>query len=65
MKTETIIVHSPEEIVQFVESVQKYDFDVDLKYGHIVVDGKSLLGALAVGTNHKVEVCMHTGDSAV
>jgi phosphocarrier protein HPr len=65
LKTETVVFHSADEIVDFVRTAQRYDFDVDIKYGHIVVDGKSLLGALAIGANRQVEICMHTGDSAV
>ena len=33
----------PDEILDFVNTVSKYEFDMDMKKGHVVVDAKSLL----------------------
>lgn len=39
----------PDEILDFVNTVSKYEFDMDMKKGHVVVDAKSLLGIMHLG----------------
>ena len=41
----------PEEIREFVNTVSKYDFDMDMRKGRVVVDAKSLLGIMHLGLN--------------
>lgn len=53
---------TPDEIVEFVNTVSRYDFDVDVKRGRIVVDAKSLLGIMHLGLNSVLELKMHSGD---
>lgn len=52
---------TPNEIVEFVNTVSKYEFDVDVRRGRVVVDAKSLLGIM-LGLNSVLELTMHTGD---
>ena len=47
---------TPDEIVEFVNTVSRYDFDVDVKRGRIVVDAKSLLGIMHLGLNSTLEL---------
>ena len=51
---------TPDEIVEFVKTVSKYEFDVR---GRVVVDAKSLLGIMHLGLNSVLELKMHTGDA--
>ena len=37
-----------------------FKFDIDLCYGHYIVDAKSLLGILSIGLNKKVNIVLHT-----
>lgn len=53
---------TPNEIVEFVNTVSKYEFDVDVRRGRVVVDAKSLLGIMHLGLNSVLELTMHTGD---
>ena len=53
---------TPDEIVEFVRTVSKYEFDVDGRRGRVVVDAKSLLGIMHLGLNSVLELKMHTGD---
>lgn len=53
---------TPNEIVEFVNTVSKYEFDVDIRRGRVVVDAKSLLGIMHLGLNSVLELTMHTGD---
>ena len=37
---------NPEEILNFVNTVAKYPYDMDMKRGRFVVDAKSILGIM-------------------
>ena len=52
----------PEEIRDFVNTVSKYEFDMDMRKGRVVVDAKSLLGIMHLGLNSVLELKMHSGD---
>ena len=54
---------TPDEIVEFGKTVSKYEFDVDVRRGRVVVDAKSLLGIMHLGLNSVLELKMHTGDA--
>lgn len=45
----------PDEILDFVNTVSKYEFDMDMKKGHVVVDAKSLLGIMHLGINNEIK----------
>ena len=53
---------TPDEIVEFVKTVSRYDFDIDVSRGRVIVDAKSLLGIMHLGLNSVLEVKMHNGD---
>ena len=52
----------PEEIREFVNTVSKYDFDMDMRKGRVVVDAKSLLGIMHLGLNSVMELKMLSDD---
>ena len=45
---------TPEEIYEFVNTVSKYEFDVDVRRGRVVVDAKSLLGIMQPAVESKM-----------
>ena len=49
-----------EEMVAFVNKAESCDFDVDICYNHLVIDGKSLLGVMNVGLGKPVEIVCHS-----
>lgn len=51
-----LVFHQPEDIMEFVNVVQKYPYDMDMKKGRIVVDAKSLLGLMNLGLQQEVEL---------
>ena len=51
---------TPNEIVEFVNTVSKYEFDVDVRRGRVVVDAKSLLGIMHLGLNSTLELQVHS-----
>ena len=52
----------PEEIREFVNTVSKYEFDMDMRKGRVVVDAKSLLGIMHLGLNSVMELKMYSDD---
>lgn len=54
MKSVEVKFTSINQIVQFVNIVEHYDSDMDLRHGRIVVDAKSLLGVLSLGIEKKI-----------
>ena len=50
---------TPEEIYEFVNTVSKYEFDVDVRRGRVVVDAKSLLGIMHLGLNSVLDLKSH------
>ncbi len=57
-----LIFKTPKEIHEFVNTVSKYEFDIDVKRGRVVVDAKSLLGIMHLGLNSEMELQMHSDD---
>lgn len=50
------------QILNFVNLIKDCAFDADIRYGHIVVDAKSLMGVMAVASNKEVELILHASE---
>ena len=50
MKREQIMLKTINDVKAFVNSVAKYDFDVDLLSGRYAVDAKSIMGIFSLET---------------
>ena len=57
-----ITFKNPDEIVDFVNTVCRYEFDMYLKKGKATVDAKSLLGIMYLGLNNVIELQMYSED---
>ena len=54
---ETVIrLNTLDDVQEFVGAASKCDFDIDLKYRQILIDAKSLLGVIGIGTNNDFNV---------
>ncbi len=56
MSRRTVMFSNPDEVMNFVKTVEKYPYDMDVKRGKSIVDAKSLLGLLNLGLNRKIEL---------
>lgn len=56
MKKKTVVFERPEDVLDFVNKVERYPFDMDMKRGHFVVDAKSILGIMNLGFRTKIEL---------
>lgn len=51
-----LIFHQPEDIMEFVNVVQNFPYDMDMKKGSLIVDAKSLLGLMNLGLQQEVKL---------
>ena len=59
MKTFNIMLNSINDVKNFVNTVNKYDFDVDLTSGRYVVDAKSIMGIFSLDLSKPISVEIH------
>ena len=62
MKCFNIMLHSINDVKSFVNSVNKYDFDVDLTSGRYVVDAKSIMGIFSLDLSKPITLEVHSDD---
>ena len=62
MKKVTVSLASINDVKSFVNSVSKYDFDVDLISGRYVVDAKSIMGIFSLDLSKPIDVEVMTDD---
>ena len=51
-----VTFRNPEEILSFLNTVEKYDITMDMKRGRLIVDAKSLLGLMNLGLYNVAEL---------
>lgn len=59
MVTFNIMLKSINDVKDFVNIVNKYDFDVDLTSGRYVVDAKSIMGIFSLDLSKPIKVEVH------
>lgn len=60
MSTVKIQFRNPEEIVQFVNTVERHGIYACMRKGNFTVDAGSILGIIYLGLNTVIEVEVHT-----
>lgn len=60
MKTFNLLLSSINDVKDFVNTVSKYDFDVDLISGRYVVDAKSIMGIFSLDLSKPIKVEVHS-----
>ena len=60
MKTFDINLSSINDVKEFVNVVNKYDFDVDLASGRYIVDAKSIMGIFSLDLSKPIKVEVHS-----
>lgn len=60
MKNVTIKLNTINDVKTFVNSVSKYDFDVDLVSGRYAVDAKSIMGIFSLDLSKDIKVEVHS-----
>lgn len=60
MKSFNISLKSINDVKDFVNTVNKYDFDVDLTSGRYVVDAKSIMGIFSLDLSKPIKMDIHS-----
>lgn len=60
MQKVPICFRKPEDITKFVDIINRYEYDADLKSGKNIVDAKSILGVIAISRAQGVELLVHS-----
>lgn len=63
MKTFNIMLKSINDVKDFVNIVNKYDFDVDLTSGRYIVDAKSIMGIFSLDLSKPIKVETHADNA--
>lgn len=63
MKTFDMLLSSINDVKEFVNTVSKYDFDVDLTSGRYVVDAKSIMGIFSLDLSKPIKVEVHSDNA--
>ena len=63
MKTFNILLKSINDVKDFVNIVNKYDFDVDLTSGRYIVDAKSIMGIFSLDLSKPIKVEVHNDNA--
>ena len=64
MKSVVIKLDTINDVKNFVNTVSKYDFDVDLVSGRYAVDAKSIMGIFSLDLSKPIELDIHSDDDA-
>lgn len=56
MISRNVIMRNQKEVMEFVDIVAQYPYDIDVVLGRYTMDGKSVLGMLALGTNRVMQM---------
>lgn len=63
MKTTSIKLATISDVKTFVNTVAKYDFDVDLISGRYAIDAKSIMGIFSLDISKPIKLDAHTDDA--
>ncbi len=64
MKSVMIMLATINDVKMFVNTVAKYEFDVDLVSGRYAVDAKSIMGIFSLDLSKPIELQAHSDDAA-
>ena len=59
MKTAEIRLSTIEDVRNFVNTVSKYDIDIDLSSGRYIVDAKSIMGIFSLDLSKPIDLAIH------
>lgn len=63
MKSVTIKLSTIGDVKAFVNTVGRYDFDVDLISGRYAIDAKSIMGIFSLDITKTIKLDAHTDDA--
>ena len=64
MRTCNIMLNTINDVKAFVNTVSKYDFDVDLISGRYAIDAKSIMGIFSLDLSRPIDLNIHAEGDA-
>lgn len=61
--TSIIRLETEQDVLRFVEKMNRYNFDIDVVFGHCIIDAKSILGVLGLGLGKELKIVAHTEEA--
>ena len=65
MTTFNVLINSIDDVKNFVNTVNRYSFDIDLISGRYIVDAKSIMGIFSLDLSNVIKVEAHTEDKQI
>lgn len=63
MTSISVKFEQPNQVVDFVNTINRWDYDADIRYGSCIVDAKSLMGVMSLAISHTVELVLHADEN--
>lgn len=63
MTTTTIRLSQIDDVKNFVNTIMRFDYDIDLASGRYAVDAKSIMGIFSLDLSKPIELRAHTEDA--
>ena len=64
MTTFNVLIDSINSVKTFVNTVSKYDYEIDLTSGRYIIDAKSIMGIFSLDLSQPIKVDAHTDDAS-
>ena len=65
MRTYKILLSKITDVQEFVNVINKYSFDIDLRSGKYLVDAKSIMGIFSLDLSKEIEMSIEVEDEAL
>ena len=65
MRTYKILLSKITDVQEFVNTVNKYSFDIDLRSGKYLVDAKSIMGIFSLDLSKEIEMSIEVEDETL
>ena len=62
MTTTTVALKAIDDVKNFVNTIMRFDFDIDLVSGRYAIDAKSIMGIFSLNLSKPIKVEAHCGD---
>ncbi|MBR7038637.1 MAG: HPr family phosphocarrier protein [Oscillospiraceae bacterium] len=63
MTTTFVRLNAIDDVKQFVNTIMRFDFDIDLVSGRYAVDAKSIMGIFSLDLSKDIELRAYTDDA--
>ncbi len=64
MKEFKVKITTIDEVKKFVNTVMRFDYDIDLISGRYAIDAKSIMGIFSIDLSKELTLVAHTEDTA-